>query len=215
MDSTIVSQMYKGRNTLLAQFGEQGYDVSKLTGFSITEVGTMMKHDQLDFIVVRPSDGRKAYVKFHHAKALRPGNVYEYVGELFKTSDNSEGAGEPILASTDTLYIVANSDANETLTKVMGLLWQQEGFYVVINSIAKLQYNALEHILVPKHIVLSDDEAAEVKSKYSIRKDSQMPAISRFDPIAVIIGLRPGQMCKIIRPSRTAINSVHYRLCES
>lgn len=205
--STLVTQIYKARNTLLAQLSEQGYDVSSLTGFSITEIGTMLKHDQLDFKVTR-EDGRNTYVKFHHAKALRPANVYDFVDQLFKSDD-------PILAPTDSLYIVANSNANDTLTKVLGLLWQQESFYVVVNSLARLQYNALEHTLVPKHIVLTDAEAADIRKRYSIRKDSQLPAISRFDPIAVIIGLRPGQICQIIRPSRTSINAMNYRFCEA
>lgn len=204
--STIVSQVYKARQTLLAQFALQGYDVSKLVGFGITEVGTMLKHDQLDFLVTK-EDGSKTFVKFHHSKALRPANVYDFVEQAFKDDDK-------ILAPTDTLYIVASSDANDTLTRVLGLLWQQENLYVVINSLAKLQYNALEHVLVPKHEVLTAAESAEVRSKYSIRKDSQLPAISRFDPIAVIIGLRPGQICKITRPSRTAVSSVNYRFCE-
>ena len=205
--STLVTQVYKARNTLLAQLSEQGYDISSLIGFSITEVGTMLKHDQLDFKVTR-EDGRNTYVKFHHAKALRPANVYDFVDQLFKSDD-------PVLAPTDSLYIVANSDANDTLTKVLGLLWQQESLYVVVNSLAKLQYNALEHTLVPKHYVLTDEEASDVRKRYSIRKDSQLPAISRFDPIAVIIGLRPGQICQIVRPSRTSINAINYRFCEA
>lgn len=205
--STIVSQIYKARVTLLSQLEEQGYDTSNLSGFSISEIGTMLKHDQLDFMVSR-QDGRKTYVKFHHAKALRPANVYDFVEQLFKSEESK------VLDKDDTLYIIANSVANDTLTRVLGLLWQQENFYVVVNSLARLQYNALEHVLVPKHIVLSDTEAVEIKSKYSIRKDTQLPAISRFDPIAIIIGLRPGQICKIMRPSRTSINAVNYRFCE-
>lgn len=205
--STIVSQVYKARTTLLAQLSEQGFDVSQLTGFSISEVGSMLKHDQLDFIVTRQTDGRKTYVKFYHAKALRPANVYDFVETLYKTDKKLE--------NNDTLYIVANSDPNDTLIRVLGLLWQQENHYVVVNSLSRLQYNALEHVLVPKHIVLTDAETTEIKSKYSIRNDSQLPTISRFDPIAVVTGLRPGQVCKIIRPSRTSINSVSYRVCEN
>lgn len=203
--STIVSQIYKARNTLLAQLGEQGFDVSQFTGFGIAEVGVMVKNDQLDFMVTHP-DGRKTFVKFYYVKALRPANLHDFVEQLFKV--------EETLNKNDALYIVANNDPNDTLVRTLGLLWQQEKYYVVVNSIDRLQYNALEHTLVPKHIVLTDDEAAEMKERYSIRHNTQLPAISRFDPIAVIIGLRPGQICKVIRPSRTAINSVSYRFCE-
>ena len=40
-----------------------------------------------------------------------------------------------------------------------------------------------------------------------------MPQISRYDPVAQAIGLRPGQICKITRPSKTAITSNYYRIC--
>jgi DNA-directed RNA polymerase subunit H (RpoH/RPB5) len=43
--------------------------------------------------------------------------------------------------------------------------------------------------------------------------DTQFPDISRFDPVAQIIGIRPGQVCEIIRPSKTAISAYYYRIC--
>ena len=49
--------------------------------------------------------------------------------------------------------------------------------------------------------------------KYNITDDAQFPDISRFDPVAKIIGIRPGQVCEIIRPSKTAIDGKYYRIC--
>ena len=204
--STLVLQIYKARNVLLEQLAKQGYDTSELMGFTMAEVGIMLSHDQLDFMVTH-DDGRKTFVKFYHAKALRPANVLDFVELLFNVEEK--------LTKRDTLYIVANSDPNDSITRTLGNLWQQNGVFVIINSISRLQYNALEHTLVPEHIVLTDEEAKEIKNIYYIRDNSQIPSISRFDPIALVIGLRPGQLCKIIRTSRTAINSTSYRICES
>jgi DNA-directed RNA polymerase subunit H (RpoH/RPB5) len=204
--STLVLQIYKARNVLLEQLAKQGYDTSELMGFSMSEVGVMLTHDQLDFTVTH-EDGRKTFVKFYHTKALRPANVIDFVEQLFNV--------EETLTKRDTFYIVANSDPNDSIIRTLGNLWQQGNYFVIINSLARLQYNALEHTLVPQHIVLTDEEANDVKKKYYIRNDSQLPAISRFDPISLVIGLRPGQICKIIRPSRTAINSTSYRICEA
>lgn len=204
--STLVLQVYKARNVLLEQLAEQGYNTSELVGFSMAEVGTMLSHDQLDFMVSH-EDGRKTYVKFYHAKALRPANVSDFVEQMFNV--------EETLNKNDTLYIVANSEPNDSIIRTLGTLWQQGGYFVIVNALSRLQYNALEHTLVPKHIVLTEEEANYVKKQYYISSDSQIPAISRFDPIAVIIGLRPGQLCKIIRPSRTAINATSYRVCEA
>ena len=52
------------------------------------------------------------------------------------------------------------------------------------------------------------------KKQYNITNDNEFPEISRFDPVAQAIGLRPGKLCKIIRPSPTAINTEYYRMCK-
>ena len=80
-------------------------------------------------------------------------------------------------------------------------------------KIKRLQYNILNHQLVPEHIVLSAEEAAEVKKKYNIHDDSQIPDISRFSPVSQVIGIRPGELCRIYRPSKTAIKAEFYRIC--
>ena len=43
--------------------------------------------------------------------------------------------------------------------------------------------------------------------------DKQWPEISRFDPVAQAIGLRPKKVCEITRASETAITSKYYRMC--
>ena len=52
-----------------------------------------------------------------------------------------------------------------------------------------------------------------IKQLYNITNDSQFPEISRYDPVAQVIGIRPGQICEITRPSKTAISSKYYRIC--
>ena len=74
-------------------------------------------------------------------------------------------------------------------------------------------FNILEHSLVPPHKILTDDEKKKVYKQYNITNDSQFPEISRFDPVASALGMRPGDLCKIERPSPTAITSTYYRLC--
>jgi DNA-directed RNA polymerase subunit H (RpoH/RPB5) len=60
---------------------------------------------------------------------------------------------------------------------------------------------------------MSDNEVKEIILKYNITSKIQLPDISRFDPVARVIGLRPGQVCHIVRPSKTAIETNYYRVC--
>jgi DNA-directed RNA polymerase subunit H (RpoH/RPB5) len=40
-----------------------------------------------------------------------------------------------------------------------------------------------------------------------------LPEISRFDPLALAIALRPGQVAKFIRNSATALHQDYFRIC--
>jgi DNA-directed RNA polymerase subunit H len=117
------------------------------------------------------------------------------------------------LKKTDTLFIIIKDDPNETLVNELKHIWESEGIFIVVENIKRLQFNILNHTLVPPHSVLIDSEVNEVMKRYNITDKSQFPDISRFDPVARVIGLRPGQVCKIIRSSKTAIEANYYRIC--
>ena len=67
--------------------------------------------------------------------------------------------------------------------------------------------------MVPEHIVLTEKEKEEVMKKYYVTDIKKFPNISRFDPVALAIGVRPNEMVKIKRSSPTAIESLYYRIC--
>jgi DNA-directed RNA polymerase I, II, and III subunit RPABC1 len=77
---------------------------------------------------------------------------------------------------------------------------------------ADLVVNITKHILVPKHIRLSDPEKKELLERYRL-KESQLPRIQREDPVARYLGLKRGQVVKIIRRSETSGRYASYRIC--
>jgi DNA-directed RNA polymerase subunit H (RpoH/RPB5) len=118
------------------------------------------------------------------------------------------------LKKEDTLYIIIKDNINETLINELKDIWERDGIFIVIENIKCLQFNILKHILVPPHHVINNDfEIENIMKKYNIIDKNQFPDISRFDPVARAICLRPGQLCNIIRPSKTAIESNYYRIC--
>ena len=88
-----------------------------------------------------------------------------------------------------------------------------EGYFIIIFTLEELSYNILNHNLVPPHRILDKQETKKIKEKYNIISNKQFPEISRFDPVAKVIGLRPGQICEITRKSKTAITTKFYRFC--
>lgn len=209
--SSLISSVCKSRKIILELMEKQGYITDEYSNFSVNEVNSMFQNKQLDMLLEKknPATGsdrkNKIYIRYYLAKTLRPQNIQEIIDDLFNL--------EEILTKDDTLMIIVKDDMNETLINLLKHIWEQDGILIVIQSIKRLQYNILNHTLVPEHRLLTSDEVNAIKLKYNIVDNTHFPDISRFDPVAQIIGIRPGQVCEIIRPSKTAINSFYYRIC--
>jgi len=211
--SNIISSIYKARQTIIALMRKLDYNVSDYEHFSVNEVNTMFQNKQMDMLLEKskedPRTGRKnkVYILFYLAKAIRPANIQEMIDDLFNL--------EETLTKEDTLLIITKDEMNDTLMATLKHVWETDKIFIVVQNIKRLQFNIHEHTLVPPHRVISDDERDVIKTKYNITDDKQIPDISRFGPVAQAIGIRPGQICHIIRPSKTAITSNFYRICSS
>ena len=54
----------------------------------------------------------------------------------------------------------------------------------------------------------------EIKKRYNITNDLMIPEISRFDPVAIALLMRPAEMCKLIRSSKNyQLPPNFYRIC--
>jgi len=203
--SSIISSIYKSRKTVLELMEKQGYNVDEYSNFGINEVNSMKLNNQLDMLMENPNNKRKIYIRYYLQKTIRPQNIQEMIDDLFNLGET--------LTTEDSLMIIVKDDINETITNLLKHIWNHDKIYIVVQNIKRLQFNIMNHVLVPPHRVLSDEEVDVVKRRYNIKDNSQFPDISRFDPVAQVIGIRPGQLCEIIRPSKTAIYGMYYRLC--
>tara|TARA_X000000368_G_C22994842_1_gene696123 strand:+ start:422 stop:1072 length:651 start_codon:yes stop_codon:yes gene_type:complete len=200
--------IYNSRKTLLEYLDEQGYNIDDYTDFSINEVLAMISNNQLDMLIDEggeKEEKRKVYIKYHLKKSLRPQYIDEFVEDLYNL-DN-------ILQKNDTLIVVSKDEPNDSLKKYLKQLYADENIFVIVLSLRRLQFNVLKHELVPKHRILNFTEQKEFLKKYNITDSSQVPEISRFDPVSLCIGLRPGSIVNITRPSKTAITGEYFRYC--
>jgi len=221
--SSLISMVYKSRSVLLNLMKKQDYITSEYEGFSVNEINTMKTNNQLDMILeknnLQTNDKQitgemyeddnttrnKIYIKYYLSKSLRPNNLQEMIDDLFSV--------EEVLTKEDTLLVVVKDEVNETLINYLKHIWESEKIFIILQPLQRLQFNILEHVYVPLHKVLSESEKINIKNKYNIMNDNEFPEISRFDPVAQAIGIRPGQVCKITRASKTAIEAPYYRIC--
>ncbi len=68
----------------------------------------------------------------------------------------------------------------------------------------------LNHVLVPKHEILSEEEVESLLKELGIKKE-QFPLIKPNDPVVAALDTEEGQVLRITRKSATAGESVYYR----
>ena len=204
-NSTIIS-IYNSRKNLLEILEERGFSVANYSNFSITDVGILTENNQLDMLMENSTINKKIYVKYYVTKLIKPQNIYDIVEDLFHL--------ESILEKKDDLMIVIKDEPNDTLLENIKDIWTSDKIYISLVNIKRLQFNILKHILVPKHTILTDNEKELFMKKYNILDNSQIPDISYFSPVSIVIGLRPNDVVKIERASRTSITSDFYRICK-
>lgn len=209
--SILISAVYKSRQTVLSLMDKQGYNTDDYSQFSVNEVNSMRINNQLDMLLEKrePDEAtkrkNKIYIRYYLGKKISTTNIQEMIDDLFNL--------EETLTKDDTLFIIIKDDMNDTMINELKHVWEKDQIFVVLENINRLQFNILEHSYVPSHRLMTDAEVALVMKKYNITDIAQFPDISRFDPVARVIGLRPGKVCHIVRSSKTAITTDYYRVC--
>ena len=201
-----ILKLFKSRNTLIEQLEQLEYDVSEHMDFSINEIDAMNNNTQLDFTLKHIKNESKIHIKYYlTSKQINRANLDNIIEDVYHI-DN-------ILTKNDTLVLIIEDEPNETTINKIKYLYNRDGIFVVIHNINRLQYNILNHTLVPKCNILGNSEINELKQKYNIIDTNQLPEISRFDPQALVMCMRPGQVCKFERESSTALFYNYFRIC--
>ena len=209
--STSISEIYTSRKVLLQLMSKQDYVVSEYENFSINEINSMNQNKQLDLCLKKKdpdpitNQKQKIYIHYYLAKNITLNHIEENIEDLFNI--------EQVLTKNNTLVLIIKDDINETLTNELKHIWEKDGIFIIAIPIKRLQFNILNHQLQPKIRVMEPQEVLDIQKKFNIKNLAEFPKISRFDPLAQAICIRPNQVCEIIRSSKTSITSLYYRVC--
>ena len=201
-----IVKLFKSRLTIIDLLEKQGFDVEEYKYFNMSEIDAMYSKQQLDLTFENEDKKKKVYVKYYlDSKQIKPPTLDNIIEDLFEI--------ENVLNKNDTLIIITDEEPNDTIINKIKFLFNKDGIFVVIHNIQRLQFNILNHELVPECKILSDEELTNLKTRINIKDNSQLPEISRFDPQALAMCIRPGQVCELTRKSLTSLETTYYRIC--
>lgn len=206
LSSNRILSIYKSRNTIIEHLQNLEYDTTGYAEFSINEIDAMYTNNQLDMLLSREKDSKKIYIKYLlNIKQLRKDNLDQLIEDLYDI--------ETVLEKKDTLVIITNEEPNDTIIQRIKYAYDHSGIFIVLHNIKRLQFNILKHVFVPSAQILNDAQITNLMSEYNLKTLMDLPEISRFDPQALSLCLRPKQVIKIDRKSDTALEYSYYRVC--
>lgn len=201
IDRELIPKLFKAWKTLNKMMEDRGYAVqfqSKDVNFDQWEEEIFRKMDnKLLGIYSKSSDPSiRLYFEYISGEKLNNKNITDFI----KKMDESK-ASSGIIIYQGILSTQAKSKIQEINVEL-----QTESF-----SLSELMVNITEHELVPKHVLLSKEEKEKLLKRYKI-KTSQLPKILVEDPVARYLGLKRGDVVKIIRASETSGRYITYRI---
>ena len=205
-NSQTIAKIFKSRKIMLDLAERRGYNIDDYKDFNIPEISTLYGTSNLDMILTNPETQSKLYYKYHLKTKISKTHIQDFIEDLYNV--------EEVLGPDDNLIIVGKDKPNDTLVNVLDMAYKNDKYYVNIYNIHDYLFNILDHALVPPHRIIDDDEKKNVAKFYNIINESNWPEISRFDPVAVAVGVKPGEVVEIIRSSPTSLTAKYYRLCK-
>ena len=202
--SQYIISLYNSRKTIIALLDNLQFDTTDYEDFSINEVDAMYTNSQLDMLITHEKEPKKVYIKY--VNHVRQNNLEVIIEDLFEND-------EILKKENDVLILVSDDEPNDCIKSKLEYLYDKDGIFVVVHNIRRLQFNIMEHSLVPKVRIITNEESKTLFEQYHIKDLSQLPEISRFDPMALAICMKPKQICEIHRKSATALETKYYRVC--
>ena len=194
-----ITKLYKARITILEMMHDRGIEypvtlnIEKIEQFRIEYYSR-----NIDIFINH--QGQRIFIKFLINSKIKPNQIKDII-EGLKT--------EYLEKETDKLILVIKPKPNSTILKIIK---EKEYRFVEIFWLNNVVFNLTKHILVPKHIKMSEDEIKTIMEKHYIVSKSIFPVMNRDDPIARYLNLSSGDLCKIIRKSQTSGEYISYRV---
>ena len=139
------------------------------------------------------------YIKFILALKIKPSSIKDIYEEINQKISDTKKVD---------IILILKSKPNNSILKL-----EKDKSYtnIQIYWCKQLQFNVTKHELVPKHVLLSDNETQNLIKEKNITLE-EIPFISRTDPVVKYFGAKKHQVFKIIRQSETCGLYETYRI---
>lgn len=202
MDFLEKKSLFKVRKTVLEMLADRNFIIPKEEQISFEEFDIRYKNNKNINIFIDSNNDKlgKVYVYFQN-KSLAKSELKNILAKLIEEYEDD---------NIKLIILLKEDRGLSTITKEIN---KDEYKNVEVFMNKYMMFNITHHQLVPKHIILNESEEQELLTKFSTTKN-KLPKILKTDPIAKYYGMKPNQICKIIRKSPEVGEAFYYRICK-
>ena len=212
---SFLNKLTTSRKTIIEMMDLRGYQTDKYNNYSSKELDIMLKNMDkklnynnmpLDLTFSHIDTDKQCVLKYIISR-VRVSNLKTLITELIEY--------ELVKPYDDIIFIVKDKINNlEPFYNLFNSFLETNNIFIQIFSIDNLIRNITNHELVPKMRIVSEKEKEEIKKKYNIETNSNLPLILKSDPAAMFYGVKSGDYIEITRTSETSGIYIAYRYCE-
>ncbi len=206
MSFELIDALYRSRKTTLELLARRGYNITPFERFSPREVELMANaKGSLDFRAEKTADDDKrvCHVLYYMTRFNR-NKMMSFIDEL-KLSEEELGNAEFMVLLNDEV-----TDAHH-IAALKHFITKRIRVYFF--NIYRLVNNPLEHELQPKFEVINQEKHSKLLDALNCDSKSKLP-IMRYhaDVVTRCLGIVPGDIVKVTRPSETIGESIVYQV---
>jgi DNA-directed RNA polymerase subunit H (RpoH/RPB5) len=212
----IADILLRSRHTLLDILEERGYDATTYRNIAPEQILTLAEGSSraLDVFVPKKADSAapcdRAVIIYQLDTAIRL-RLATFTRDLFAEVGGAMEANQ--MRTTDDIIVILNEPYHEAFDKASLTLWQAQKTRLVFFHIKQMVVHPGRHVLVPPHRKLTPEEAREEMDRLHLTVKSQLPLIKHHDIQSRVLGLVPGDVIEVLRPSPTSGVSRILRIC--
>jgi DNA-directed RNA polymerase subunit H (RpoH/RPB5) len=210
----LFDHLYRSRKSILRILGERGYNTKPFENFGPDEIEAMYVAGgdalRMDLERAAPKDSTITKCRVLYTTTKLKNRLGSFLFSLTTKSKPTDDVVDP--KTTEVVVMLAAADGESVVDVFHTNAYEQytsKGLRISFFRIASLVIHPSDHVLVPKHQKLSEDEIPFPKSERH-----KLPFI-RFheDMQARVLGLVPRDIVKITRPSPASGEYIMYRIC--
>jgi DNA-directed RNA polymerase subunit H len=199
---------FRSRQNILRMMSDRGYNIEPYSKFGPDEIAKLMNKDKaLEMELNHKEDPeKKAYILYRFTR------IKQSLQTLIRTILDPEEMN--IDPSKCEVIVVTMEQIVDTFHAASLEAWSAHGLKIQFFWMPSMVNYPIDHVLQPKFEIVPKTNHAELLKKFYAKKASQFPMIRyHADMVARCLGVVPGDIVKIIRPSPSAGEYELYRTC--